>query len=250
MIRVRFIGTGSAVPVPERSYAAVHIEAAGKHILLDAGPGTLAKLSRVGVTAVNLHSLWLTHAHPDHCLDLVSILFAMRIPHPARRAPFRVYGPKGLKQLHQELNTAFKGWLSLRTCKLLLRELDASTVRAGKFTVRTSRMNHSTLALAYRVQAGGKSIVYSGDTDMCPEIIELSRGADLLILECSMPDERKIIGHLTPSECGRIAAQAGCRKLALTHFFPAFGDYDIRARVRRFYRGPLVLAKDFLTLEI
>jgi ribonuclease BN (tRNA processing enzyme) len=229
----------------------MHLEIAGCHVLLDAGPGTLAKLSRFGVAAFNLHSLWLTHAHPDHSLDLASILFAMRVPHPARKAPFLVYGPKGIKKLYRGLNSAFRGWLSLRTCKLMLREISAQTVRAGKFTVRAERMSHSTPALGFRVEANGKSVAYSGDTDMCPGIIRLGRGADLLILECSMPDERKVPGHLTPSECGRIAAAAGCRKLALTHFFPdVFDGYDIRARVRRFYRGPVVLAKDFLTLKV
>ena len=77
-------------------------------------------------------------------------------------------------------------------------------------------------------------------------IVELGRGAELLILECSMPDERKVAGHLTPSECGRIAQEAGCRHLVLTHFYPVFQGYDIRRRVRRFYRGRLTLARDLI----
>ena len=65
-----------------------------------------------------------------------------------------------------------------------------------------------------------------------------------------MTDGRKVSGHLTPSECGRIAAAAGCDHLVLTHFYPVFKGYDIRRRVRRFYRGPLTLAKDFTTLAV
>ena len=55
--------------------------------------------------------------------------------------------------------------------------------------------------------SNGKSIVYSGDTDYCPELIELADNCDLLILECSFPDDMKVEGHLTPSEAGKIAAE-------------------------------------------
>jgi len=249
-MRVRFLGSGTAIPTAERSYAAIHVQIADRHILLDAGPGTLAKLAKSGVTYLDLHSLWLSHAHPDHCLDLVSILFAMRIPRPARRAAFTVYGPKGTKRLYQRLNAALNGWLTPRTYALLIRELGVEKVRGPGFTVQTARMDHSAPALGYRVEAAGRSLVYSGDTDVCSSIIELGREADVLILECSMTDERKVEGHLTPSECGRIAAEARCKRLVLTHFYPVFDGYDIRGRVRRHYKGPVALAKDFMAIDV
>jgi ribonuclease BN (tRNA processing enzyme) len=71
----------------------------------------------------------------------------------------------------------------------------------------------------------------------------------VLILECSMPDERKVSGHLTPSECGRIAAEAGCRHLVLTHFYPVVRNGAIRARVRRAFAGRLTLARDFTEIS-
>ena len=64
-----------------------------------------------------------------------------------------------------------------------------------------------------------------------------------------MTDERKVAGHLTPTECGRIAEQANCRHLALTHFYPVFKGYDVRKRVRRHFRGRLTLARDLTTLR-
>ena len=59
-----------------------------------------------------------------------------------------------------------------------------------------------------------------------------------------MTDERKVTVHLTPTECGQIAARAGCRHLVLTHFYPGFARYVIRARVRRAFQGRVTLAKD------
>ena len=109
-------------------------------------------------------------------------------------------------------------------------------------------MNHSAPALGYRLEARGKSFAYSGDTDYCRAVVDLGRRADVLILECAVPDERKVVGHLTPTACGRIADEAGCRHLVLTHFYPVFAGYNIRTRVRAQFRGRLTLARDFTTV--
>lgn len=239
------LGTGTGIPAKGRGCAGVYCRVAGEHVVLDAGSGTLRQLFKLGVSYLGLDRIFLTHFHPDHCLDLVSMLFAMRIPQPAARTkPLTVYGPRGLKTLYRRLNTAFHGWIAPRTHRLTLRELDETTLRLGGYTVRTKRMRHSTAALGYRIEAGGKSVAYSGDTDACPQIVELGRKADLLILECSMPDARKVAGHLTPAECGRIARHAGCRHLVLTHFYPAVRLPQAARSVRRIYRGRLTLAKD------
>ena len=240
------LGTGTGIPAKDRGCAGVYCRMAGEHVVLDAGSGTLRQLFKLGVSCLDLDRIFLTHFHPDHCLDVVSMLFAMRIPQPARTKPLTIYGPKGLKTLYRRLNTAFHGWIAPRTYQLTLRELDETTLRLDGYTVKTKRMRHSTAALGYRLEAGGKSVAYSGDTDVCQAVVELGREADLLILECSMPDARKVAGHLTPAECGRIARDAGCRHLVLTHFYPAVlrGLPQAARSVRRAWRGRLTLAHD------
>jgi ribonuclease BN (tRNA processing enzyme) len=226
------------------------VRVAGERLLFDAGPGTLQRLHAIGVTRLQLDRLFLTHLHVDHCLDLVSILFALRMPHPARTKPLAIYGPRGLHRLHRRFNDAFHHRLKPRSYRLLMRELDETRLRLPGSTITTRRMRHSTTALGYRLEAGGVRVAYSGDTDVCEEIVELGREADLLILECSMTDERKVAGHLTPTECGRIAARARCKHLVLTHFSPVFKGYDLRRRVRRAFRGPLTLARDGTTIRL
>jgi len=251
-MRIVMLGTGTAVKrrYERRGDAGIYVSAAGEHLVLDAGPGTMTRLAQVGVTYLDLTRVFLTHYHPDHCLDLVSILFAMRLPDPARRKPVWVYGPRGLRLLYRRLNTAFSGWIEPRSYRLTLSELESSTLHLGRLTVRTLPMRHSAPAVGYRIESPTGVLAYSGDTDVCREIVELGRGADVLILECSVTDERKVRGHLTPTECGRIAAEAGCRRLVLTHFYPVFEGYNIAARVRRAYRGPLTLAADFRELRV
>ncbi len=250
LMKVVILGSGTAVPVKDRGCAGIYVHVAGEHLLLDAGPGTLRQLIRVGATYLNLDRIFLTHFHPDHCLDLVAILFAMRIPTPRRAKPLVIYGPRGLKRLYHQLNLAFHGWIEPRTYRLTLKEVGETALRFRGYTVQTKPMNHSTRALGYRLEGGGKTVAYSGDTDVCRNVIALGRDADLLILECSMTDETKVAGHLTPTDCGRIAAQAGCGHLVLTHFYPVFRGYDLRARVRRRFPGPLTLARDLASFQL
>lgn len=249
-MRITILGAGTAIPAKGHSPAGIYVEAGGERFLFDAGPGTAQRLREAGGSLWRLDRIFLTHAHVDHCLDFVTILFALRIPQPVRTKPLAVYGPRGLKRLYRRLNTAFHRWLEPRSYRLTIKEFGETTVRLGRCTVTTRRMRHSTPTLGYRLEASGKRLAYSGDTDMCKAIVELGADADVLILECSHPDERKVAGHLTPSECGRIAAAARCKHLVLTHFYPVFRGYDIRRRVRRFFRGRLTLARDMTVFHL
>lgn len=249
-MRVVILGSGTAIPAKGRSPSGLYVQAGAEQLLFDAGPGTLQRFHAAGGSFLRLRRIFLTHYHVDHCLELATILFALRIPHPRRTRPLGLYGPPGLKRLSRQLNTAFHRWLEPRTYRLALDELAETTLRLQGYTVTTRWMRHSTPALGYRIQAHGRRVVYSGDTDICADLVELGRDADLLILECSTTDECKAAGHLTPTECGRIAAEAHCRHLVLTHFYPVFEGYDIRRRVRRSYHGRLTLARDLTSFSL
>ncbi|MGH7563039.1 MAG: MBL fold metallo-hydrolase, partial [Gemmatimonadota bacterium] len=96
-------------------------------------------------------------------------------------------------------------------------------------------------------------IAYTGDTAECAEAVELARDADLLIAECSVADEDRVPGHLTPESVGRLAADASVRYLVATHFYPsalALGEAEIERRIRRHYTGPVALAIDGLEIEL
>ena len=250
-MKVTILGAGTAIPAREHSPSGVYVQAGREHLLLDAGPGTLQRLHAAGVPWQELDRIFLTHFHLDHCLDLASILFALRIPQIERRKSLTVYGPPGLKRLYRRLNAAFQGWLSPRGFPLILKELREAKLKLNRYTVHSHPVNHyDTGAIGYRLEEAGKRLAYSGDTDVCEAVAELGRNVHLLILECSLPDARKAEGHLTPSECGQLADAANCRHLVLTHFYPVFKGYDIRRRVRRFFRGRVTLARDFASFTL
>ena len=111
-------------------------------------------------------------------------------------------------------------------------------------------MKHSEGAIGYRFELNDKIFVYSGDTDFCEGIIALSRNADVLLLECSFPDEMKVKGHLTPSEAGKIASKAEVDRLILTHLYPPCDEVDILEVCRREFDGEIKLAEDLMRVEI
>jgi len=112
-------------------------------------------------------------------------------------------------------------------------------------------MAHIETSIGYRITgADGATVAYSGDTDFCENAVGLARDADLLICEAAFPDAMKVKGHLTPSLAGRIAVEAGVKRLLLTHFYPECESIDVEAQCRRTYDGPLILASDLMVVDV
>jgi ribonuclease Z len=74
--------------------------------------------------------------------------------------------------------------------------------------------------------------------------VRLAQGADLLLCECSLPDGWSVLDHLSAGQVGAIAAEAGVRRLALTHLYPPALEVDVVAQVKAFYRGEVTLVAD------
>jgi len=212
-------------------------------------------LLRAGVTTDKISHIFYSHLHPDHTGELVSFLFATKYPESyRRREPFTVVAAKGFADFYEKLKSAYGEWIELEDGLMNIVELDnkgGAHLDCGNFEVDSLPMDHTDESLAYRITASdGSSFVYSGDTDMCENLVTLAKDTDLLICESALPDEIKVSGHLTPSLAGRIATKAKVKKLVLTHFYPECDAVDIFSQCRKSYEGPLVLAEDMLQLEI
>lgn len=252
---VIILGSGTAMPLNDRGSPAIAVGVNGGHILLDMGSGTLRQLTRAGIDYEQVERIFLTHFHPDHTADLIHFLFASRNPAVLRRRrPFTVTGPPGTRRWIDALQAAYPGWLTLPPDMMGIEELDlgkgARRDYAG-LTVMTTPAAHTPSSLAYRVEdQKGKAIVYSGDTGFCEGVVELARGADLLILESSFPDEEGCEGHLTPSLAGRMASMAGIKRLVLVHFYPECLRTDAASQCRKTYSGELILGEDLLAIRV
>lgn len=111
--------------------------------------------------------------------------------------------------------------------------------RQGELGLRWAEMEHPSGSTAWRLEHGGRAVVFSGDVEVqsgCGEALAaLAQGADLLIMDAQyMPEEypaRRGFGHSTPLDAVQVALQAGVRHLVLTHHDPTHGDAALDAKV-------------------
>lgn len=220
-------------------------------MLLDTGPCTLARLLHHGITYADIDKVFYTHLHPDHSAGMTSMLFAMRNAAPRRTKPLDVFGPPGLKEFYEGLNRVYGNVLTPQSYELRLTEVSGGEVAFAGWKIKTSSMSHMGPTTGYRLEfSKGSVLVYSGDTDYCENIVNLANGADVLILECSFPDDLRVEGHLVPSLCARIARESGCRTLVLSHLYPQWEGRDILKECRRFYEGEIIIAEDSMELSL
>lgn len=254
VIKFTVLGSGTGWPRLKRGAPGYLLEAGGENILFDLGPGTIYRLLKVGLTLPEIDGFFLSHFHPDHVTDLIPFFFATRYALGYQRTkPFWLIAGEGFSRFHQGLREAFGHWVDPPEGLIEVIELSTSYPSAllrPPFEIRATPVEHNPESLAFRIEYQGKSLVYSGDTDFSPALIELAREADLLVLECAAPEGAKVPGHLTPSLAGQIAGQARVKRLLLTHFYPPCDEADLISPCAAFYSGEILLAEDFMSLEL
>ncbi len=248
------LGSGTGWPRRKRNASGYLLRVGDYWLLLDCGPGTLRRITEAGQDINYIDFIFLSHWHPDHVADLVPYFFATRYRLGFFRVdPIRLISAEGFRNFYRALREAFGHWIE--PPEGLLEIYERPTDRMSLLTfpglrLATSPARHNPESLALRVEAEGKVLVYTGDTEYSPEIVELAQGADLLVCECSFPEENPVAGHLTPSRAGRMAAEAGVKRLLLTHFYPPCEDADLKGPVQKYYPGEILLAEDLMTITI
>ncbi|MDR4504759.1 MAG: MBL fold metallo-hydrolase [Candidatus Scalindua sp.] len=250
-MNLTILGSGTSIVTPRRGPSGYLLRINDKNLLVDSGSGSLRKLVESSVNIAEIDYAVYTHFHPDHIIDMVSLLFAFMIPGKHKPKNLTLIGPTGMRDFYQNLSKNFNNLLEPKGYNLLIRELTDCSGNFEDFKIISKRVNHTDNSVAYRFEAGsGKSLVYSGDTDYCKNIVNLAKDADALLLECSHPKHMKVEGHLNSSLAGRIARESHCRKLILTHFYPICDQYDIFGQCKENFGGEIIIAEDLMTVKI
>lgn len=217
-------------------------------IVLDAGNG-LAKLDRYCDGSKPVYLL-LSHFHLDHIVGLHAIL-KFRL-----RKGLVICGPKGARRLLKTfVNSPFTMPLAMLPYPVKIIELPRGAGRLP-FTVECLPLVHADPVLGFRMRLDGKTVVYCTDTGWCPNALKLAEGADLLISECSnLPgDDNPAWPHFNPETAGKLAVEAGVRKMALTHFSAEkYSSMRHRARALRIARKVFpgaIVAEDGMRFKI
>jgi ribonuclease BN (tRNA processing enzyme) len=220
-------------------------------LLIDSGPGALRKMLEVGFTYREVDLILYTHLHPDHTADLVPTLFASKYGELPREKDLLCMGGPGFKSFFKKLDKLYDPWIGPQSYHLTVKEISNEPMLYRDLKILAKPMAHISGSVGYRIEfKDRKSITISGDTDYCRSIIDLAFDADLLVLECSFPDGKKVEGHLTPSLAGRIALESHCKKLLLTHLYPVCDQFDIRNQCQRVYPGKIILGEDLMRIGI
>jgi ribonuclease BN (tRNA processing enzyme) len=247
VVKVTILGSGTSVPSLNRNSSGVLIQNDGINSLIDCGYGTLHQLLRLGITYKDLDRIYFTHIHPDHMYDLVALLFAVRYPLDPREKTLEIVAGPGFREFFDGLLEAYRGWLTPTTYEIKIIEQDEETRDYDGLSVTTRKVKHIPISRGYRFTDGkGKTAAFSGDTDTCDGMIELGRDADLMVLECALPDDLKMDGHLSPTSAAKLAQTTSCKKLCLTHFYPPCDLTEFRKIVSSEYTGELFFAEDLM----
>lgn len=246
-MRLTTLGTGTVSLNSRRACAGHLVEAGAARVLMDCGGGVARRLAELGADWWGITHVALTHFHADHIADLPTLIFAWRHGRlPARAAPLEIIGPAGTAGLVERLAEAFGQWVAAPGFPLAVREIapDEQLDLGDGVTLGARKVPHTDESVAYSVARGGRRLVYTGDTGVDPALGEWAAGADLLLAECSLPDEMAVPIHLTPADCARLAAAARPALLALTHLYPPLEQVDVAALVAAGWGGPVVVAYD------
>jgi ribonuclease BN (tRNA processing enzyme) len=221
------------------------IESKNNALLIDLGFGSITNLKKV-LSPLKIHNILITHyLHADHIIDLIELLWVKKIL--KEKNQLNVFGPKGINsfinkmlELFPELNLEFK---------LKIKELEYNKFNLFDFCIESKPVKHANIAaLGYRIKLGKKVIVYSGDTEATETLIDLSKNADILILDCNNNEKKS--NHMTAEECALIAEKAKAKTLILSHLSHKTENLNIVSIAKKYFNGKIIKAKDLMQLKI
>jgi ribonuclease BN (tRNA processing enzyme) len=248
-MRLTFLGTGSAMPVPDRVQTGLLLESGDRSLLVDCGSGVLHRLADTDVGYEGVSSVLLTHHHLDHVADLLPLLKARWL---AGEEHLEVFGPTGTKSLVDGL-LAVHDYLDGRV-DLSVREVGTTGFSAAGFDVAATEMTHSLDCLAYRFSTDDAAgdIVFSGDGEAAASLARFADGAAVLAHDCSFPDDVDVSNHPTPSRLGEVLAGHEYGRVYLTHLYPhTEGRHDgMLDSIGAHYDGDVRFARDGLSVEV
>jgi ribonuclease BN (tRNA processing enzyme) len=244
-MKLTIIGYWGGYPKKNGASSGYLLEHNGFSLLLDCGSGVLSKLQNV-IQPENLDAVFLSHYHSDHIAD-IGVLQHARL----------IQGFLG-KQM-QTLPIYGHTFDQAEFAKLTYKNITAGvpidpyqTLVLGPFHITFLKTDHPAVCFAARIEAEGKSFVYTGDGSYKPELIDFCREADLLLCECNFygNQDGKQAGHMNSIEAGELAEKAGVKQLCLTHL-PHYGDpSELLTEAKTKFTGIIQQAEEFLTTSI
>ena len=249
MPKLIILGTSNAIP--DENHENTHMLLVGEQriVLIDCGNSPFVRFKKAGVDFNLISDLVLTHFHPDHVSGVPLMLMDMWLM--GRIRPLNIYGLQHTLDRIENL-MGFYSWsdwpnfFQVIFHRLPEQEL-VPVLECEEFRMQAMPVQHFVPTIGLRIEflKSMKVLAYSCDTEPCPQVLRLADGADILIHEAS----GALPGHSSAEQAGKAAAEAETGALYLIHYPTGqFARGDLMAEARKHYKGPIVLAEDFMTI--
>jgi ribonuclease BN (tRNA processing enzyme) len=270
-IAVQVLGSGGPELQDKRASSSYLVWENGQaRALVDAGGGSALRFGESGAQISQLDVILFSHFHVDHSGDFAALIKSSWFED--RKRPLPIYGPPGndfmpsttefvsdlfgdkhgaYRYLSELLVPGEEGSYLMQPHNVVASATPIAVFHSGDLSASAVHVVHGLVpALAWRVEIGGKVIVFSGDTNGDGEgLVRLAKNADLFIAHNAVPEgvvgvERRL--HMPPSVIGQIAADANVKHLVLSHrMMRALGNEDqTQSEIRKRYSGPITFAND------
>ncbi len=249
-MKLTVVGCSGSFPGPDSPASCYLLEHDGYSLLLDLGNGALGALANY-IDIDDLNAVALSHLHIDHCADLGPLYVSRRYHPEGLRERIPVLGPRGLEDRAKSLYGIGEGPEPLHSVIDFVEYL-TTPMPLGPFLVEAHPVVHPVPAYALRVTAGNRTLIYSGDTAPCEQLVGASRGADVALFEASYLEgaDNPPDLHLTGADAAKAATAAGVGRLVLTHLVPWNDNDTVVADALPFFSGDLIVAHTGLTLTV
>lgn len=281
---VVILGSGCPVAVMGRSHPSALVQYKGNYFLVDVGEGTTMRLAEGGIPVGAMKNIFFTHHHADHDAGYNYLMISSWMN---GRTDLELVGPPKTRALHEMYVNYYAEDLKYRSA------LEGSPLAAmyegnirefedkGEFDldgvhITTAKLTHTEHNIGYRFEVDGKVIVISGDTSYDPALVELAKGADLLVMDSGPMPTSDFLGakpaggggkkphvanqvddglfavppHPLKGEVARIATEAGVKTLILTHYSPVQVDEEKAKEqfVAEGFHGNVVFSRDLMEI--
>lgn len=275
-MQLTLLGTGCPAVHADRYGPAQIVRHGDTTLLVDCGSGVTQRMAQAGISGRDVDAVLLTHMHTDHIIDLFQLVISSW--HQGRDRPQRVFGPPGtyryvdglvsLWQTEMEQRIKHERRQSALALQTEVTEIKpGEEVEFGAMRVRAVEVDHKPVrhAYGYVFETDEAKLAISGDTRPCDALTEAAQGADLLLHEVFIHREMKAgqggrtaetiervaSYHTLSSDVGKVAAKAGVKWLALTHFVPPDCDTDaLQKEIGSDFSGPITMGEDLMTLDV
>jgi ribonuclease BN (tRNA processing enzyme) len=242
-LTITVLGCDGSYAGPGGACSGYLLSSGDTHVWLDCGPGTLANLQQ-HISLDDLTAIVVSHSHADHWVELSVAYVALAYYFDRRAVP--VYGTSDTRERllvtkGGPVDEAFE-WHTIT---------DRSEFDIGDLHFRCAVTDHPVETLGMRVDTNGASFGYTSDTGPAWPLTTLGANLDVLLCEATFPESRAgEFAHLTASQAGAAAREAGAARLVLTHLLPG-SDHDLaRSNAARTFGREVEIAIPHMRIEL